>query len=397
MKRLVALCGLVFIAAVMVGLLVSQILSSREPQIVGPQTAQAGSTPVVSLVTFEGALSQGSLVYPSTWVVDTFQFQVISETQIITNGLQVQPGVWVRVEAVKDEQQALEARTVALQALPTGEIYDRVSAIDDDAGIWQVGETEVLVSDQTNIHGTAAVGELVYVKGRWSLDGLAAAEADFLTPASQVIYLGKILQQQPDQWLVDDVVVDMSDSPPVTGNPEIGSLVEVYGVETSPRHLRAQSILVSSGITEFQRRTGWLVSIEGDDFPYVWRVNLLEGTGITPVFVAVFENTEIDETVASAGYRSWLDIRADRTATGYYRARRIIVETHPPKQTITGVVDQMPPVGLLGQWRVSGHKVEVLADTAIVGAPHIGSLVTVVGVPDYSNKLTAESIEVLGE
>ena len=71
----------------------------------------------------------------------------------------------------------------------------------------------------------------------------------------------------------------------------------------------------------------------------------MEGTGIVPVYVAVFENTEIDETAATAGYRTWLDIQADHTGAGYYRARRIVALPRPPKQTITGIVEQMPASG----------------------------------------------------
>ncbi|MCB0240396.1 MAG: hypothetical protein KDH08_17515, partial [Anaerolineae bacterium] len=152
-----------------------------------------------------------------------------------------------------------------------------------------------------------------------------------------------------------------------------------------------------SGTAQFQQRNGWLVSVNGDTFPYLWRVNLLDGSGLSPAYVAVFENTVVDETAGAAGYRSWLDIQADYSGNGYYRARRIVVLAHPPKQTVTGIVEEMPAAGTLGQWRVSGHRVEVTGDTALIGAPQMGSLVTVLGTPDYSNKLTAESIQALGQ
>lgn len=397
MKRLVVLCAVVFLAALAVGLLASQLLPARSSRATAPLAAQSDSPPDGSRVTFEGIVSQGSATVPSPWVVDSYHFQVVPETVLITNGLTVQPGVWARVEAVKIEQQSLQAIIVELDSTPGGEIFDRVVAIDDDTGIWQVGDTDVVISSTTVIQGTPVVDALVYVHGRWSLDGLAAGEIAVQSAAGQVIYQGVINQMQAGQWLVDDVVVDLSDSPPVTGNAEIGALVEVYGVETSPRHLRAQSIRVSNGTTEFQQREGWLVAVEGDDFPYVWRVNLLDGPGIAPVFVAVFEDSVVDETASGAGYRSWLDIQADSTGADYYRARRIVVLSHPPKQTITGIVEEMPAAGVLGRWRVSGHRVDVVADTALTGAPQIGSLVTVIGTPDYSNALTAESIQALGQ
>ena len=397
MKRLITLASIVFVVALVVGLLASRLFLTRPPAAGDLLTAQPGSTPESSLVTFEGGVSQWSAVVPSTWVVDQYRFRVVAQTEVITNGLTIQTGVWARVEALKDEQQTMEARTVELQIAPSGEIFDRVVSMNSATGVWQVGDTEVLVSGQTTIQGTPAVDALVYVKGQWSLAGLAADQAVVQSSVGQVIYQGKIVQQQATQWVVDDVVVDLSDSPSILGDPEIGAQVEVYGVETGPRHLRAQAIIVSSGETEFQRRDGWLVSIDGDDFPYLWRINLLEGTGIVPVYVAVFENTEIDETAATAGYRTWLDIQADHTGAGYYRARRIVALPRPPKQTITGIVEQMPASGTVGQWRISGHRVAVSDDTAIIGAPHLGSLVTVLGAPDYSNALNAESIEVLGE
>ncbi|MEZ4768530.1 MAG: DUF5666 domain-containing protein [Caldilineales bacterium] len=397
MKRVVALCAAVFTVALLVGLLVSQRLPARAPNTVSPQTPPTDATPAVSLVTFEGLISQGSSAVPSTWVVNSLHFRVISDTQVITNGQTVQPGVWARVDAVKDSQGTLEARTVALQSVPTGEIFDRIVAIDAGEGIWQVGDTDVLVSDQTNVQGTPAVDALVYVHGRWSLDGLAADQAVVQSAAEQAVYQGRIVRQQPNEWLVDDVVVDLSGSPSIAGEPEIGALVEVYGVETSPRHLRAYAIIVSDGSAEFQQREGWLVSVAGEEFPFLWRVNLLEGTGVVPVYVAVYENTVVDETAGTAVYRSWLDIQADSFGGNYFRARRIVVLPRPPKQTITGIVEQMPSGSTIGQWRVSGHRVEVVADTAIIGAPHVGSLVTVHGTPDYSNKLLAESMQALGQ
>ncbi len=397
MKRLVILCAVVFVAAMAVGLLASQLLPPRSLRATAPLTAQADSPTQGSHVTFEGIVSQGSATVPSSWVVGTYHFQVVPETELITNGYTVQPGVWARVEAIKYEQQSLQASIVELDSAPGGEIFDRVVAIDDDTGIWQVGDTEVVVSSTTEIQGTPVVDALVYVRGHWSLDGLAAGEIAVQSAASQVIYQGEINQMQAGQWLVDDVVVDLSDSPPVTGDAEIGALVVVYGVETSSRHLRAQSISVSNGMTEFQHREGWLVAVEGDDFPYVWRVNLLDGSGIAQVFVAVFEDSVVDETAASAGYRSWLDIQVDNIGADYYRARRIAVLSHPPKQTITGIVEEMPAAGTFGRWLVSGHRVDVVADTALIGAPEVGSLVTVIGTPDYSNALTAESIQALGQ
>lgn len=396
MKRLVLLCLVVFMAALAIGLLLSQVAMPRVSVATEPMSAQSGATVQPSAVTLEGIVNQASALRPSTWVVDTYQFQVVAETEIISNGLTIQTGIWARVEAVKDEDQSLRASIVELQGTPRGELFDRLVAIDA-GGVWQVGDTEVLVSDQTTVLGTPAVGETVYVQGRWGLGGLVASSATFQDSDDQVVYQGEISQLQAGQWLVDDVVVDLSGSPGIVGDPEIGSLVEVYGVETSPRHLLARIILVSSGTAELERRNGWLVSVAGNNFPYLWRVNLLDGSGITPVYLAVFENCEIDQSAASAQYRSWLDIEADNLGNGYYRARRIVVLPRPPKQTLTGIVEQMPETGLQGQWRVSGHRVEVVAGTAVVGAPQTGSLVTVLGTPDYSNALLAESIQVLEE
>ena len=397
MKRLVVLCTVVFVAALLVGVLASQLFSMQSLRAAVPQTAQAESTPQAPLVSFEGVVRQGSATVPSSWVVGAYSFQVVPGTEISANGVPIQPGVWARVEAEKPEGQPLQATVIELQQAPDGDIFDRIVAIDNDTGIWQVGDTDVVVSQATTVQGTPSVGALVNVNGRWSLDGLAAGTIVVDSSAESAMYLGTIVQQQAGQWLVDDVVIDLSDSPPIVGDPEIGAQVEVVGTETGPRHLKAQSIRVSSGTAQFQQRNGWLVSVNGDTFPYLWRVNLLDGSGLSPAYVAVFENTVVDETAGAAGYRSWLDIQADYSGNGYYRARRIVVLAHPPKQTVTGIVEAMPAAGTLGQWRVSGHRVEVTGDTALIGAPQMGSLVTVLGTPDYSNKLTAESIQALGQ
>lgn len=395
MKRLLLAGTLVFLAALAIGLVASRALPGYPLVVSQPPSAQAESTPDGSLVTFEGIVRQASTTVPSTWIVGSQPFQFTANTELISNGLPVQPGRWARVEAVKLGQAAPEAIRVELQAVPTGEIYDKIVSIGP--GSWQVGNTLVQLSEQTAVQGTPAVGALAFVHGRWSLDGLAATQAVVESLDDPAIYSGVIMQQEPDWWLVDDVVVEIEDDTSVVGDAELGALVEVYGAEVGPRRIRAQTVFVSTGNTEYQQRDGWLVSIQGQEYPLLWRVNLLEGTGITPVYVAVFEDTVVEAPAGPPSYQSWLDIQADDLGGGYLRARRIVVLPRPPKRTVNGIVDEMPANGPFGVWRVSGHRVEVTPDTAILGSPQQGSLVTAIGTPDYSNALRAESIEAVGE
>ncbi|MCB0240395.1 MAG: hypothetical protein KDH08_17510, partial [Anaerolineae bacterium] len=174
MKRLVVLCTVVFVAALLVGVLASQLFSMQSLRAAVPQTAQAESTPQAPLVSFEGVVRQGSATVPSSWVVGAYSFQVVPGTEISANGVPIQPGVWARVEAEKPEGQPLQATVIELQQAPDGDIFDRIVAIDNDTGIWQVGDTDVVVSQATTVQGTPSVGALVNVNGRWSLDGLAA-------------------------------------------------------------------------------------------------------------------------------------------------------------------------------------------------------------------------------
>lgn len=394
MKRLVVAGTFVFLAALMAGVLISRLAPGRARVDATPLTAQAQPTPPGAVVVFEGIVQQASATVPSTWVVGSQPFRVVSGTQIVANGQPIQTGIWARVEALKLAGQPLEAMVVELDRAPRGEIFDRIVSIAGDQ--WQVGNTQVVVTDQTTIQGAPYPGALVSVRGLWSLAGLTAESAVVETQDEQAIYLGVITQYQPNQWRVDDVTVDLDESTTIAGNPEVGALVEVYGVEQGPRHMLARAIFVSSGAAEYQRRDGWLVAIEGEDYPYLWRVNLLDGTGIAPVYLAVFEGTVIENAGAPAGYQSWLDIQADDLGGGYYRARRIVVLPRPPKQTVTGIVDQLPPGSHQGMWRISGHRVEITPDTAILGAPEEGSLVTAIGTPDFSNALRAESVEVVG-
>jgi hypothetical protein len=371
-------------------------LSSAPAQEAAPASAPlADPLPAPGLV-FEGMVHAVGTGAPSLWVVGDFPVTVFSSTVVISNGLAAQPGVWARVEAVK--RAGLQATTLELQTAPTSDLYNRIEAIDLEHGEWRVGQTWVSVGPQTQVTGhPPAVGYLALVHGDRSDRGIDARRILVVSADSEVIYQGAVKLLGSSTWLVDDVVVEIAPTTVFSGAvPALGSQVQVRGTEVGPRRLRAAHVWTLENVIPQVRFAGWLQRIDGQDFPFLWRVNLIDGPLLRPTFMLVFADTLVDETAGPAVPGAWLSGEAIYQGNGSYRVQSIAVLPRSPKQQIVEPIIVLPSGGMTGIWQVGGYRVEVSPVTGIVGVPNVGAMIWVSGTPDYANVLQAQLIEVLG-
>ena len=340
---------------------------------------------------FEDIVYQISGGSTGIWLVGQYSVAVVPSTTIITNGIPVEPGAWARVEAAKTAD-GLQAMTIELQNPPESDLFDRIQSKDRGAGSWVVGDTEVSVSSQTVVTGDlpAEVGDLALVHGTRSLNGLAAQRIVVAPPDSSVVQ-GKIVAMESSIWQVDDVTVLIDENTRITGNPVVGGMVEIVGEEVGPRRILAWHISTAPDIA-----VGWLVLIEGQSFPFLWRVKILDGPDMNLVFVGVDEDTDIDETEGPAEQGAWLSLDLVAQSGTYYKARSITVLPYPPKRHFVGTVESMPTTGLLGEWSIEDYRVLVDENTGILGVPAVGDKVWVVGETDRTNVMRAELLEVVG-
>jgi hypothetical protein len=395
MKRHLLTLAAAFALALLLGLaLALPVLLNAPPQ---PASLAPADSPPSPDVAFEGMIHAVGTGAPALWVIDDFPVTVISTTVIISNGLVARPGVWARVEAVK--RGGLQATMLELQAAPTSDLYDRIEALPEGQGLWQVGNTWVHVGPETQLTGPPpAIGSLALVHGLRSGDGIDARRILVVAADSEVIYQGTLVGLGPDTWQIDDVTLEITSTTVFSGAvPTLGSQVQAHGVETGPRRLLAAHIWTLDGVEPQVSFSGWLQRIEGQGFPYLWRVNFMDGPNLRPVFVLVYGDTLVDETAGPAIPGVWLTITSLYQGNSVYRAQSIAVLPRAPKRQIVGQIASLPAGGLVGIWQVDAYRVEVGLGTGIVGTPGVGAMVWVSGAPDYANILQAQLIEVLGE
>jgi hypothetical protein len=171
--------------------------------------------------------------------------------------------------------------------------------------------------------------------------------------------------------------------------------VQIMGRQLGPDEVQALEIRVLDG-GEGQPLLAWLIRIDGPPHASLWRVNHSDGPNLSPIFVAVNEETIIDETLGPAVPEAWLEIEATSQSPDFYTAQRITVLARAPKRQIVGEVQAMPDEGPYGRWEIDDYQVEVDSGTGIVGMPEMGSWVWVTGAPDLENVIYAEAIQVLG-
>lgn len=397
MKRRFFVLSFFFVLALLLGLAAGVQFLSAPLAPVAPVTGAPVSTPVAPGIVFEGMVHYVSGDVPAQWIIDDYPVTVTAETVIISNGLPARPGVWARVEAVKTT--GLQATTLELQSVPTSDLYDRIQAIDAAVGRWQVGQTLVQLSPATVLTGVAPqVGHLALVHGTRSGDGIDADRILVVAADAEVVVQGVLNTVATSTWQVDDVLVDIEATTVFSGAvPAPGSQVQVRGAETGPRRIRAAHVWTLDDATTPIQFAGWLQRIDGQEFPYLWRVNLLDGPQLRQVYVAVYDDTLVDETAGPAAPGAWLAGEAVYQGNAFYRAYRIAVLPRAPKRQIVEQIVALPPAGLVGIWQVGAYRVEVGQDTGIVGTPRVGAMVWVSGTPDYANVIQAQLIEVLGE
>jgi hypothetical protein len=178
--------------------------------------------------------------------------------------------------------------------------------------------------------------------------------------------------------------------------PVIGSQVQARGAEVGPNRLAAAHIWILEDASPAVRFTGWLQRIDGQVFPILWRVNLLDGPQLRPVLMTVYRDTLIDESAGPAAPGAWLAGEAVHQGNTVYRANTIAVLPRAPKSQFIERIVSLPPNDLFGIWKVGQYRVEVTPNTGIVGSPHAGSMVWISGTPDFANVIQAQLIEVLG-
>ncbi len=391
MKRKSILFGGIFGFAVLTGLLLGAVLFWT-PGPADLSTAQTADPEPATQFNLEGAIVQTGDGIPAIWQIDVYRIDVVSTTQIITNGLTAKKDVWAVVEGVKISDPAeMRATTISLEEAPDSALFDRISSVDGNT-VWYVGDTQVLLSPTTIITGPVEVGYLALVKGKRTNQALKATSIEVMENDYQVVLDGAIETLTGTNWWVDSIPVDVSGAT-IDGSPVEGKRVQITGIEDAPRKVRAYHVWVLDDALP-AKLVGWLQAINDSRGVISWQVGILKDANVQSIHLMVDADTLIDDSQGPAQTGSWLDISAVPQTPVIYQAKQIRILPYPPKRKFNDIVEQMPPGGNQGAWTIGGHQVIVRAGgDIVVGAPITGTLVTVTGIPDHANIITAELIE----
>lgn len=195
----------------------------------------------------EGEVSTDEVA--NRWVVGGQEFTVTPSTEIDARGGALVEGARARVEAVAEDGEAIAKRVVILSDDP-GEDVIRVEGVleEGDGEIWTISGIEVKAPDGTE---TPEIGSLVTLEGR-RVDKRLIAEKLFTTyhPGNKGLALlrGSIgLIEEGGSWQVGLVPVEIPDETVVTGKPQVGSRVFIWGSRDDEGALEAVYVSVIDG------------------------------------------------------------------------------------------------------------------------------------------------------
>lgn len=404
MTRRILLATGIFILALAAGLIVGLTLfSPKQPatsQVVVDATATVEPEEQASLE-FDGIIVVAANTRPATWTFDVgvglltrIDVTVISETLMITNGVQPDPGTWAHVEATKLPS-GMQASSVALSPNPAPLTFEGVIVVGEDVpGNWIVQVPPATPVRFAVIDGTEVItrgmiaqpGAWVRVEANKLATGLQASVLELLPGPPRSSLFDRLVAIDNDVWLVGDTNVLVPPGTPISGTAQPGDYVYVTGLRSSDG-LRAQRIQVRPAAAEVALQ-GTIRSMNGHE----WQVDdvTVSVDGGTSIVGLPMVGREVQIVGVEEGSRR-------------LRALKITVLATNAEQTMQAWLQNIDDTGL---WHVTWldgpitHTVtltvgqETLVDTSLAPAEP-GSWLEIRATPQGEAYYQAQQIRVL--
>jgi uncharacterized protein (TIGR03437 family) len=349
------------------------------------------------------------------WMVSGRTVRVGMYTKIEAKNAQVAVGAVVEIEGCVQTDGTLIAKEIEVKSGPganytfTGNVEllpDTMGRIGD----WKVSGVIVHVATATMIKQgktMVALGVRVEVEGMRRADGSVDAnkiEAKSDMGPGQVEFQGTV-ESLPSTsgrigpWSIGGRMVNVTASTrfkPDAASIAIGFTVIVRGTMKADGSIDATEI-------ELKSRGGG----HGSYVEFNGTVEMLPGTtgqiGVWTVSgrkVNVVANTKIDWEEGPVVIGSKVRIRGSLQADGSINAVKIKVKDHSGLFEFKGVIESLPAAAnLIGDWRVGGRTIRVVASTVIerkYGMVVVGAFVEVHGLQQSDGSIAATEIEVKG-
>ena len=282
---------------------------------------------------------------------------------------------------------------------------------DGYVGTWQVGGIPVQVDENTFVSdrvGTPTQGSWVKVIG--APDGNGGVNAEWIKVIDPMTFpslLGQVDSVADTAMSVAGVAMQVNQDTLMVGNIQQGTYARVLYEEQADGTLMAVQVremtpdgLPVPTVTATPVRVR-VVSFKGtvqeipDGRIGTWRIGDKD--------VLVTANTWIDEHKGPATEGALVKVLSLQNDAEDLVAIRIVVErsavdVQMPYTHLTGVIEALPADGLQGTWVVSGHNVQVTANTLVDarrGTPEVGDIAHVVGYAAANNEIVATRITVV--
>lgn len=360
----------------------------------------------------------GAAGFVGDWTVSGRTVRVNAATEIKQEEGQVAVGAYVKVEGALQNDGSIIAREIEVENDLGGDMeYSFTGVVEslpnatDRIGDWTVSGVVVHVSAMTFLKQEkrmVAVGVKVEVEGKRRQDGSVDAfkievKSDF--DAGQVNFQG-VIESLPNtpgrigQWAVSGRKVNVASGTkiePDAVSVAIGNVVQVKGVLGVDGAIDAAAIEVKSD----HGGGGLFVEFYG-------KVEALPGTprqiGVWTVSgrkLNVDANTRIkfkglDQAAGQVLVGSAVEVKGGLQTDGSINASRIKLKDR--EDEFFGRIESLPMnANLIGDWRVAGRTVRVMAATEIerkYGMVVVGAFVEVSGMAQPDGSIIAREIEV---
>ena len=272
-----------------------------------------------------------------------------------------------------------------------------IEAMPEDGyvGTWQISGIPVQVTEDTLVSdraGTPAVGQWIKVIG--TPDGNGGLNADWMKVIDPVTFpslLGQVDEVSDSALTVAGISIQMDEDTLVVGDLQSGMYVHVsFEVQDDDSLLAVQIRAMDPDALPVPTVTVTPIRIHLITFKDIVR-EIPDGRVGTWLIgdrqVEVTVNTWIDEHKGQATVGALVKVLGYEEESGKIVAIRIVVERgampfEEPFTHFMGTIESLPAEGLQGTWVVSGHQVEVTANTLVDarrGTPEVGDWAYVMG------------------
>jgi hypothetical protein len=188
-------------------------------------------------VWFEGTVQGDVSKATSQWTVGGMLFQITASTAFDARAGSAQDGARVQIEAVNDNGSLQARRVMVLSSqadADTATILGTFDGYDADKDVWKISGLAVTPPASAQADDDPAIGSLVVTETRRQGNELVASNIKVVEgpDGPALVQLeGTIIQIDGSRWTLEIGQVRVASTAQVTGKPEVGKRVIVWGTQ----------------------------------------------------------------------------------------------------------------------------------------------------------------------